>query len=111
MLYQPQHVIDNVVLRIQAESTRMMNTIQQEEGEVTKLAATWTNPGNTFFSKEEIETNSLLFQNHLERISGYLLCGPGVWWKQTLTGFEFFDGPAKPDNRSEGPTIQSMPQP
>ena len=45
---QPQHVIDNAMLRIQAESTRLMKTFQQE-GKVKELVATWSNPGNTFF--------------------------------------------------------------
>ena len=105
---QPQHVIDNATLRIQAESTRLMKTVQQQEGEVKKLAATWNNPGNTFFSFEEIETNTLLFQSHLERISDYLLCGPGVWWKQTTLGIEFLDSPEEPDDHSEGPKIHNL---
>ena len=67
----PQNVIDNAVLRLQAESSRMMKTLQQQEGEVKKLASTWINPGNTFFSTEDFESNCLLFQSHLERISDY----------------------------------------
>ena len=101
------HVIDNATLRIQAESTRLMKTVQQE-GEVKKLAATWSNPGNMFYSFEEIETNTLLFQSHLERISDYLLCGPGVWWKQTTLGIEFLNSPEEPDDHSEGPKIHNV---
>ena len=104
----PQNVIDNAILRLQAESSRMMKTLQQQEGEVKKLASTWINPGNTFFPTEDIESNCLLFQSHLERISDYLSKGPGVWWKQTPSGIEFFDGPAEAANNSKGPSSHNL---
>jgi hypothetical protein len=42
----------------------------------------------------------------LERISDYLLPGPGVWWKETLLGIEFFDGCKEENSKSSGPAMQ-----
>jgi len=77
----PQHIIDNAILRIQAESSRTIQTISQEDGEVSRLASAWENLPNTLITTEFIQQNSLEFQSHLERISDFLLPGPGVWWE------------------------------
>lgn len=55
--------------------------------------------GNTFFSNEFLRTKSQLFQNHLVRISDYLLPGEGVYWKQTEDGIVFLDSPEEEASR------------
>ena len=105
----PQHVIDNAVIRIQAEkgvNGLMRDVTKTQESEVSKLASTWQHPGNTTFTSTYIDSHSLLFQAHLERICDFLLPGHGVWWKHTATGIEFLDGPGEKNGHPEGPSLQ-----
>ena len=102
----PQHIIDNAILRIQAEATRTLHTISQQDSEVSRLASTWSSPPNTTFTTKDVDQYSSEFQTHLERISDYLLPGPGVWWKQTQSGIEFLDCPKEGDTREQGPKLQ-----
>lgn len=44
------------------------------------------------------------YQAHLERISDYLQYGPGVWWKDTFEGIEFFDCSNTPQQSCMPPT-------
>ncbi|KAI8513939.1 hypothetical protein Bbelb_082630 [Branchiostoma belcheri] len=46
------------------------------------------------------------FQPHLERISDYLVCGAGIWWRQVPAGIEFLDGPNEVDTRTYPPLHQ-----
>ena len=87
----PQHVIDNALLQIQAESSKLLSSLPKQEAEISQLAKVLPTFENTFFSHECISTHSLQFQSHLERISDYLLLGPGVWWKETSLGIKLFD--------------------
>ena len=48
---------------------------------------------------------SASYQAHIERISDYLICGPGVWWKTTDDGVEFFDGDSEEDYKTVGPSL------
>ena len=105
----PQHVIDNAIIRIQAEkgvNGLMRDVTRAQESEVSKLASTWQHPGNTTFTSAYIDSHSLLFQAHLERICEFLLPGHGVWWKYTATGIEFLDGPGEENKHYEGPSLQ-----
>ena len=102
----PQHVIDNSLIRIQAKSAKLLTSLPKQEAEISQLAKALPDFENTFFSYNYISTHSLEFQSHLERISDYLLPGPGVWWKKTLLGIEFFDGCKEENFRSSGPAMQ-----
>ena len=99
---QPNHVITNILTRVHAESTSYSNTLQIQEGEIHKLAQVLGKASNTIIPKEWIHSNHTLHQAHLERISDFVLCGPGVWWQDTPAGIEFFDGDAGPSSHSEG---------
>ena len=57
------------------------------------------------------------YQVHLERISDFLLCGEGVWWRHNLSGVEFLDGPQERQTNNGPPlhhfcshTLQSEEQ-
>ena len=103
----PQLVIDNAIVRVQAEASRTQSTIKREEGEVTRLATTLSKHTNSIFSREWIDRNSMQFQCHLERISDYLLPCPGVWWRFPANQqIEFLDGPDEEASRAVGPQIE-----
>ena len=72
-----QHTIDNTILRIQAESSSTIQTISQQNGEVSRLASVRENLPNTQISTEIVRQNSLEFQSHLERISEPCSQDPG----------------------------------
>ena len=38
----------------------------------------------------------------MKRIGHYLIAHGGIWWKETATGFHFFDGHDDPEFHSEG---------
>ena len=61
---------------------------------------------NTVFSHSMLAKISEHYQAHLERISDYLLVGPGVWWKEMSGGIMFLDGSSEQDYREAGPTLQ-----
>ncbi len=44
-------------------------------------------------------------QAHLERISDFLITGPGVWWRKTSEGFEFLDGTLEGEFYTLGPPL------
>lgn len=58
---------------------------------------------NTVFPKSMLDRIPQHYQAHLERISDFLIHGPGVWWKATADGIMFFDGTGEEDFRDEGP--------
>ena len=95
----------NILTRVHAESTSNSTTLQIQEGEIHKLARVLGKASNTIIPKEWIHSNYTLHQAHLERISDFVLCGPGVWWQDTPAGIEFFDGDAGPSSHSEGPIL------
>ena len=55
-----------------------------------------------------IDSNPSLHQAHLERISDFLLPGPGIWWQHTPARIEFFDGYHSPSERPEGPEVHHV---
>ena len=61
---------------------------------------------NTFFPHYMLEKVSDHYQAHLERISDYLLCGPGIWWKEKPDGILFLDGCSENDCQADGPILQ-----
>lgn len=62
---------------------------------------------NTIIPQSVLQKFSEHYQAHLERISDYLLPGPGVWWKPTTqSGIMFLDGSNEDEHRLNGPTLQ-----
>ena len=89
----PTNVIKNALVRIQEENRIgfRQNTFIAEESAIGKLATDLETLPNSFFSHNWINDHKTSFQAHLERISDYLLAGPGKWWTKTTDGIEFFD--------------------
>lgn len=53
-----------------------------------------------------MEIASEHYQSHFERITDYLLCGPGIWWEETPQGILFLDGSSEKEYQDSGPTLQ-----
>ena len=89
----PANVIKNALVRIQEENRIgfRQDTFITEENAIGKLATDLETLPNSFFSHNWINDHKTSFQAHLERISDYLLAGPGKWWKKTTDGIEFLD--------------------
>ena len=86
------NIITNILVRAHYEQKRSeTNTLQEQESEVFKLAQALPAKVNTVIPLEWSEHSSVHYQAHLERISDYLLHGPGVWWQHVEKGVEFFD--------------------
>ena len=100
----PQNVISNIIKRLQFERTG--DAILSQESGIKSLSAAVGSMRNTIIPKSLLDTQH--YQAHLERISDFLIHGPGVWWKETPDAIMFLDGTDQPDYRDEGPTLQSF---
>ena len=105
---RPDHVITNILTRIHAESKSCSNALKIQESEIHKLANVLGPKSNTIIPRMWINSNPSLHQAHLERISDFLLPGPGVWWQYTQDGIEFFDGHDTPSVHPEGPDVHHI---
>ena len=98
------NIVTNAIKRLHyEEDSKLEDTIAVQESEIEKLAKVTGPFTNTCFTIEIMKSAS--YQSHIERISDYLVCGPGVWWKTTNDGVEFFDGDFEDDYRDVGPTM------
>ena len=102
---RPNHVITNIITRVHAEAKAESNTLKFQEGEIHNIAQVLGPASNTVIPQVWIDTNPTLHQAHLERISDFLLPGPGVWWQHTPGGIEFLDGDHSPSQHPEGPQM------
>ena len=95
------HIVTNILVRMNCEERRRnsTDTVQMQEKEVSKLARCL--PPN----KNTKENSSVHYQAHLERISDFLLPGPGVWWQYIEDGVEFFDI-SNPNCQPSTPSLQ-----
>lgn len=105
---KPNHIITNIITRLHVETEAQTNPLAIQEGEIHKLANTLGPSGNTVIPYSWIEQNPILHQAHLERISDFLLPGPGVWWRYSKGGIEFLDGQECASEQYEGPDIHSI---
>ena len=99
---QANSMLNNILIRVQSQN----KTLQKQDREVRSLAASLTPFTNSKFSSEWIKQHQHVWQAHLERISDFLLCGPGVWWKDNGDHIEFLDGPDEEDFKVQGPSLQ-----
>ena len=104
------HIITNIVTRIQAEKKAACteNPFMIQEGEIHKLAKTLGPALNTVIPYSWLEQNPSLHQAHLQRISDFLLPGPAIWWKHCADGIEFQDGHDSPSQQLQGPDIHHL---
>ena len=102
---QSSNLINNIIIRVQQESDGSTTTMKKQEGEVATLASALKPPSNTVVTKEWVQKHPYLWQAHLERISDYLVHGPGVWWKCHSESIEFVDGPDEDDSKCVRPPL------
>ena len=100
---RPNHIITNILLRLQEESKSNIKTLKLQEGEITRLAITLGSKSNTIIPKQWLHHITHQYQAHLERISDFVASGPGSWWRELDGGIEFFDvvipGSSPPQHR------------
>ena len=98
-------ILNNILIRVQSEAKVVNTTLQRHDGEVRSLASSLKPFTNTQFTATWINNHQNIWQAHLERISDFLLCGPGIWWKDHGNHVEFFDGPDEVNHKEQGPTL------
>ena len=75
----PNHVISNVMIRIQEERKAHHSTLanlKAQESEVHRLALVFGPKQNTIIPKAWLTHSAVHFQAHLERIGDFLSAGP-----------------------------------
>ena len=77
---------------MQAEmKQRERNTIQEQESQLWRLSKCLPKAENSIIPHRILLKYPYAYQAHLERISDFLLCCEGAWWRHTISGIEFFD--------------------
>lgn len=70
----------------------MTTVVQQAESKVAKAAQNVPPYKGTHVTEAFLEPRIKSWQQHLQRISPFLIAGKGVWWEKTSHGYLFFDG-------------------
>ena len=101
---QPQNVVSTTVLRLQAKLDLhgVSTSVQQAESKVAKASKNVSQFEGTHITEAFISPRTKSWQQHLRRISPYLHCGEGIWWKRTSCGYQY-DGDCDDGTHSEGP--------
>ena len=101
----PDHVILNIIHRLHFEQGTDQ-VIASQESQIKSLSKALGPMKNTIFPESMLKNVSEHYQAHLERISDYVLPGPGIWWKKVPEGIMFLDGSSEEDYKCNGPTLQ-----
>ena len=101
--HNPNLIITNIIQRLHFE--KKCDAVSTQESEIKVFARALGRMRNTLIPNHILEKKSSHYQAHLERISDYLATGPGVWWRKTAKGIEFFDGENKLQARQPGPQL------
>ena len=92
---RPGEIITPGMIRMQAEmkegENNRRNALQEQESRLGKLSRCLPKADNSVIPHGIILKYTSAYQAHLERISDFLLCGEGVWWRHIVSGVEFFD--------------------
>ena len=106
---RPGDIITPSLIRLQAEQklaeSKQGNAVKVQESQISKYYNTLPPLSNTIVPNRYIIKNLKEYQAHLQTISDFIACGEGVWWRQILSGVEFFDGPDEPNMRPQGPKL------
>ena len=102
-----QHVTTNIIQRLQFEEGSE-GVIATQESHIKSLSLVVGSMKNTFFPNSLLNLLPEHYQSHLERISDYLLRGPGVWWEKTHQGLIFFDGTEEENYKEVGPEMKNF---
>ena len=89
---RPGESITPGMIRMQAEMKQgERNAIQEQESQLGRLLICLPKAENSIIPHRILLKYPYAYQAHLERISDFLLCGEGAWWRHTVSGIEFFD--------------------
>ena len=92
---RPGEIITPGLIRMQAEMKQgdinRRSTIQEQESRLGKLSKCLPKAENSIIPHRIIIKYQSAYQAHLERVSDFLLCGEGIWWRHVVKGVEFFD--------------------
>ena len=89
---RPGESITPGMIRMQAEMKQgERNAIQEQESQLGRLSKCLPKAKNSIIPHRIVVKYPFAYQAHLERISDFLLCGEGAWWRHTVSGIEFFD--------------------
>ena len=101
-----QDLTKNAILHIKQDPSKPgLNYILKEEREISKLAKSLPQMGNTFIPKTDLMKYAGDWEAHLKLIADFLEPGEGVWWQEVDEGIEFFDGPDQISFKEEGPQL------
>ena len=88
---RPGEIITPGMIRMQAEMKQgERNAIQEQESQLGRLSKYLPKAENSIIPHRILLKYPYAYQAHLERISDFLLCGEGAWWRHTVTGIVFF---------------------
>ena len=90
---------------MKSEENQQRDSVKEQESRLGKLARCLTPPENTVIPHRVILKYPQAYQAHLERISDFLHCGEGIWWRHILTGVEFLDAPGERQRNDKGPPL------
>ena len=102
---QPENVIKSVLLHLQSKSLIGKKNIEPAVSRVSKLAKSLPLFNGTSIPKYFIQSRTVSWQSHLERIATFLVHGKDVWWTESTTSVQFFDGNDHADHHKEGPKL------
>ncbi len=106
---RPGDIITPSLIRLQVEQklaeSKQGNAVKAQESQISKYYSTLPPFPNTIVPNRYIIKNPKEYQAHLQAISDFIACGEGVWWRQIMSGVEFFDGPDEPTTRPQGPSL------
>ncbi len=102
----PNHVIPNLLLRMQAQANKQTRySVSEQQSKISKAASQLPMHVNTCITKSLVKKKLYRWQAHLLRIATFLQPGPGVWWREYDDRYEFLDGPSEEGCRPQGPPL------
>ena len=101
--HQPDNVIPQVMLRLQAKQEQhdILASVKKGDSQVSYVANDLPEVSGTKVKTSFIMQREDSWQVHLQRISPFLVDGVDVWWSHTNNGFIFKDGDTDPENSSD----------
>lgn len=102
---QPNHIIKNIIERLQIERSQKKPLVDQEDSSIKTLGNSIVPMPNTVIPTQLMASIPNHYQAHLERISDFLSKGEGIWWKKHPLGIEFLDSSNQNDYHSLGPNL------
>ena len=96
-----------MILRLQAKSEfrDVTAVVAQAESKVAKASHHVPLYAGTHIEEAFISSRMKSWQQHLQRISPYLVMGKGIWWAKTAHGYRFYDGECDDNSHTEVPEL------